>query len=119
MGLRRCGIHRCGFCSHRQTGARQVDPHVFERMRNASLAGYRKALGAWLMFLAFYNVVPDSPEMADDFLLEWKADSPWVGLVPGAKMPSKSQFQTAIAAVGKAVPAWKGKLPAAKEALNS
>jgi hypothetical protein len=104
---------------HRPSGQRQIDQHVFAAMKSSSKGGYRLALGSFLLYLTYYNLIPETPTEVDDYLLEWKADNCWLGRVLGAKQPNKNTFEKAIAAIHKAVPACKGQLHGAYEVMKA
>jgi hypothetical protein len=102
---------------------RQVDEHVAAALSTPATQQYRKALGVFMAFLAFYQVMPDEVHEWDDLLLEWKADINWVHSPQVAHMkykpPSKDIFAHAIAAVEKAVPKFQGQLLEARAAARA
>ena len=99
-------------CALRDSGPRQIDPTVGRSLRLPSVLQYRAALTAFLAFLSFYSLSPSQPWEVDDLLVEWKND-PCSG-----KAPSKKQFETAIAAVEKIMPTFKGHLLYSRSVLN-
>ena len=70
-----CARRRCATCAHRDSGLRQINPHVLASLRMPSLHRYRKTLGVFLSFLFFYGVNPVNAEKFDDLLTEWKLDT--------------------------------------------
>ena len=113
MRCKPCTRRKWTGCALRDSGPRQIDPHVAGSLRPQSSAQYRAALAGFLAFLAFYQLFPSQPWEVDDLLVEYKNDNLW------SKPPTKKQFENLIAAVEKTMPTFKGQLLYARAALNS
>ena len=87
-------------CCKRRAGPLRLDVHQSGKIKESSLARYRKAVQPFVRFLRECDVRPCGAEQWDDMLVEWK----------NASLCTKSDFEGAPAGLEFSFPRFRCKL---------
>ena len=82
-------------------GPRFIDPHIRNKIKPATRQRYKKCVSLFMSFCIRYKLHFAAVDELDDLLAEWK----------NTALPSKSEFEGAIAGIEHVLPGAKGGLP--------